>query len=87
MAADEVLTVKELCDLLRVNQSTVYKLVREGSIPAFRVGSEWRFRKDVIMRWMVEKTMHARQVRQAIDSGVNGEIQHRSMQGSRGLKS
>jgi excisionase family DNA binding protein len=63
MAADEVLTMKEICDLLQVNQSTIYKLVRRGSIPGFRVGSDWRFRRDVIERWMTEQSMgtqHAR---------------------------
>ena len=68
----EVLTVKEICDLLQVHQSTVYKLVRQGKIPSFRIGSDWRFRRDVIVRWMVEKSMSAGQVRKIIESGVNG---------------
>jgi excisionase family DNA binding protein len=63
MAADEVLTMKEICDLLQVNQSTVYKLVRRGSIPGFRVGSDWRFRRDVIERWMVELSTDEQQAR------------------------
>ena len=63
MAADEVLTMKEICDLLQVNQSTVYKLVRRGSIPNFRVGSDWRFRRDVIERWMTEQSMGTQQAR------------------------
>ena len=79
----EVLTVKEVCDLLRVHPSTLYKMVRQAKIPAFRIGTEWRFRKDAILRWMVEKSMHARQVRAAVDSSVNGEGQHRRMVGSR----
>lgn len=52
----EVLTVKDVSDLLRVHPSTLYRLVREGRIPAFRVGSEWRFRKEGIVRWMIEQT-------------------------------
>jgi excisionase family DNA binding protein len=63
MAADVVLTMKEICDLLQLNQSTVYKLVRRGSIPGFRVGSDWRFRRDVIERWMVELSMDGQQAR------------------------
>ena len=53
---DEILTVKEVCELLQVHQSTVYKLIKEGRFPAFRIGSDWRFLKDRIMRWMVEQT-------------------------------
>jgi excisionase family DNA binding protein len=57
----EILTVKEICDLLQVHQTTLYKLVREGSIPAFRIGTEWRFRRDLIERWMAEESISALQ--------------------------
>ena len=67
----EVLTVKEICDLLQVHQTTVYKLVRQGRIPSFRIGTDWRFRKDLIESWMAEKSMSAGQVRKVIESGVN----------------
>jgi excisionase family DNA binding protein len=51
-----VLTLKEICEMLRVNPTTVYKMVRQGRIPAFRVGSDWRFRADEIVHWMAENT-------------------------------
>jgi excisionase family DNA binding protein len=57
MALDrEILTVKEVGEALRVHPSTLYRLVREGRIPAFRVGSDWRFRKEGIVRWTVDQT-------------------------------
>jgi excisionase family DNA binding protein len=57
MADDHnILTVKEICEILRIHPSTVYKLIRQGKIPGFRIGSEWRFRKDVIMRWMDQRS-------------------------------
>jgi excisionase family DNA binding protein len=55
-ADDEVLTVKEVCELLRVGQSTLYSLIKQGKIPSFRIGKDWRFRTDVIVRWMAEQT-------------------------------
>jgi putative molybdopterin biosynthesis protein len=54
-ANSEVLTVKEISDLLRLRPSTVYKMIRQGRIPCFRsdqIGNDWRFRKDVIERWI-----------------------------------
>jgi excisionase family DNA binding protein len=76
MATDhEVLTLKELCDLLRVHPSTVYKLLREGKIPSFRIGSEWRFRRDVILGWMSEKS---ESIQTFVHSGVNGGTRRRS---------
>jgi excisionase family DNA binding protein len=52
----QVLTVKEVCDLLRVHPTTLYKLIRAGKIPSFRVGSDWRFQQDLIERWMAEES-------------------------------
>ena len=45
---NEVLTVKELGKLLRVQSITIYKLIRQDKIPRFRVGNEWRFRTDAV---------------------------------------
>jgi excisionase family DNA binding protein len=57
MASDhEILTMKEVCELLRVDRSTIYRLIRLGKIPSFRIGKDWRFRKEGIERWMVEQT-------------------------------
>ena len=67
----EVLTVKEVCKILRVHPSTVYKLTRQGRIPSFRVGTEWRFRADQIERWMAEKSMYVYLARNVIELGVN----------------
>jgi excisionase family DNA binding protein len=58
MASDhEILTIKEIGDLLRLHPSTIYKLTKKGKIPSFRVGSEWRFQRDQIERWMAEQTI------------------------------
>ena len=87
MADDQdVLTVKEVCDLLQVHPSTLYKMVRQSKIPSVRVDIDWRFRKDAILRWMAEKSTHAQQVRAAVNSRVNREGQHRRRLGSRGPK-
>ena len=67
----EVLTAKEVCALLQIHPSTFYKLTRQGKIPSFRVGTDWRFRTELIERWMAEKSMYVRLARNVIESGVN----------------
>jgi excisionase family DNA binding protein len=53
MALDnEILTVKEVSELLKVQDSTVYRMIREGRIPAFKIGSDWRFQKDQVVHWL-----------------------------------
>jgi excisionase family DNA binding protein len=58
---DEILTVKEVCGILQIDKTTLYKLVKKGRIPAFKIGSEWRFRTDEVVRWMAEQTKGAPQ--------------------------
>ena len=48
---DQILTVPEVADLLRVHPSTIYRLLREKKIPAFKVGSDWRFNLSAIDKW------------------------------------
>ena len=40
---DEVMTAREVADLLRMPTSTVYELARKGLLPASRLGRTWRF--------------------------------------------
>jgi len=50
----KVMTVKELSSYLRVHPSTIYKLLRRGELPGFRIGTDWRFNAEVIDRWCLE---------------------------------
>jgi len=50
-----MLTVRELAGYLRVHQTTVYRLLREQKLPAFRVGAAWRFNRQEIERWMTHE--------------------------------
>ena len=50
-----VLTVRELAAYLRVHQTTVYRLLRQQKLPAFRVGADWPFNRAEIERWMIDE--------------------------------
>ena len=56
MAKDssQIMTVEEVAAFLKLSKITVYKLVKKGQIPGFRVGNSWRFRKDKILEKMAE---------------------------------
>lgn len=47
----ETYTVEEVASSLKLHPYTVRRLAREKKIPAFRVGGQWRFRKDEIDKW------------------------------------
>jgi excisionase family DNA binding protein len=44
----KVMTVGELSAYLHVHRSTIYRLVKRHEIPAFRIGSDWRFNIEAI---------------------------------------
>jgi excisionase family DNA binding protein len=45
---DGMLKTDEVAKLLRVSISTVYHLRKQGKIPAFRVGGDFRFKREAI---------------------------------------
>jgi excisionase family DNA binding protein len=47
----KVMRVKELAEYLKVHPSTIYRLVKGNAIPAFRIGSDWRFNLEEIDKW------------------------------------
>ena len=56
----ELMTVAEVADYLRVTEKTVYRLLRRGSIPATRVGRQWRFKKASIDEWLHKSSLGTR---------------------------
>jgi excisionase family DNA binding protein len=55
MPSDEFLTAQEVAVYLRIPPTTVYKLAREGTIPGFKIGRHWRFRRDAVLKWIEGK--------------------------------
>jgi excisionase family DNA binding protein len=51
----EVMTLREASEYLGISPDTLYKYLSEKSIPAFKLGNRWRFKKDLLDRWMERK--------------------------------
>ena len=54
--SSEILTAKQVADYLHIHPLTVHRYAREGKIPAFKIGTDWRFHKKYIERWIKQKT-------------------------------
>ena len=50
--AVEVLNLDETADFLRVSNQTIYNMIRDGRIKAYKVGREWRFLRQDILSYM-----------------------------------
>jgi excisionase family DNA binding protein len=46
---DEILTASQVANLLQLHPRTVYKLVKQGSLPGRKFGGGWRFNKSEII--------------------------------------
>ena len=51
-AVPRIMTAKEVADYLRCHISTVYRLAKNGKLPGFRLGADWRFREDALQNWL-----------------------------------
>ncbi len=47
--APKILTSREVAALLRIDLDTLYRAIRRGDVPAYRVGRQWRFHLDEVM--------------------------------------
>ena len=52
MTSPALLTVAEVADLFRVSSMTVYRLIRNGELPAVRVGRSYRVREDDLQSYL-----------------------------------
>lgn len=52
--AESLLTTAQVARYLKVDKFTVYRLVAQKKIPAFRVGNQWRFRRSMIDAWLLK---------------------------------
>jgi len=49
------LTPQEVSDLLRVSVYTVRRWIKEGDLPAYKVGRGWRIEEDDLNTWLGEQ--------------------------------
>jgi excisionase family DNA binding protein len=44
----DLLTAKQLQDLLRIDRTTIYRMLSDGRLKGIKVGNQWRFPKDAV---------------------------------------
>lgn len=49
------LTIQEVAKRFGVNTTTVYRLVKQGRLPAFKVGNQWRFSQTRLDQWVADR--------------------------------
>ena len=52
LAMDKWLTLEQIAEYLQMSTSSIYKMAQKGKIPAYKVGRQWRFKKEEIDEWI-----------------------------------
>jgi excisionase family DNA binding protein len=66
--SDDIMTVREVAEFLKVTERTIYRLAAESQIPSFKVGGSWRFRRADLVKWMSEQADRAANADRAVDN-------------------
>ena len=65
------MTVEEVANYLRVTEKTIYRLLRQGKIPATKVGNQWRFDTNSIDEWLQRNSVPMKVKRLCLDDKDN----------------
>lgn len=52
----DLLTARDVQDMLQVDRTTIYRMAESGQLPAMRVGKQWRFARADLERWLRAQT-------------------------------
>jgi excisionase family DNA binding protein len=53
MMLEVLLTTEQVANYLKIDKFTVYRLVAQKKLPAFKVGNQWRFKRKLIETWLM----------------------------------
>jgi len=54
--SESLLTLEQVARYLNIDKFTVYRLITQKKIPAFKVGNQWRFKRSMINAWLMAKS-------------------------------
>jgi excisionase family DNA binding protein len=55
---EPLLTIHDLCDLLKVEPAPIYQLTYKGKLPHYKIANRLRFRQSEILAWIDEQRVN-----------------------------
>lgn len=52
---EQLLTLAQVAEMLNLAERTIYVWSQQGKIPAFKLGTAWRYQTDEITAWLESK--------------------------------
>ena len=62
----EILTVQEVCEYLKISKPSLYRYVKAGELPGFKMGKIWKFHRHTIDDWFQKKVVEDTRARSKI---------------------
>ncbi len=53
---ENLLTLEQVAQYLNVDRFTIYRLLAQKQLPAFKVGNQWRFKRKMIDAWLLKNS-------------------------------
>ncbi|MCK5805801.1 MAG: helix-turn-helix domain-containing protein [Lentisphaeria bacterium] len=53
---EDILTIRDVAEYLKVTEKTVYGLAQKRKIPCFKVGGQWRFKREDLEAWIATQS-------------------------------
>lgn len=53
---EDILTIQDVADILKVGTTQVYKIVRTGQLKAFKEGKDWKITKQALIEYVSTKS-------------------------------
>ena len=53
---EQLLTLEQVAEYLNVDKFTVYRLLNDKQLPAFKVGNQWRFKRKLLENWLMKNS-------------------------------
>lgn len=52
---NEILTIEELCGILKIGRNRAYELLERGEIKGFRLGRPWKIPKVAVQEYLLKQ--------------------------------
>lgn len=53
---DDILTIEEVAELLRIGMTQAYRIVRSGSLKGYKEGKDWKIPKQALINYVMEQS-------------------------------
>jgi len=51
----QIMTTKEIAKYLGVHEMTIYRWLKKGVLPGFKIGGRWRSKKDLLDAYLIRQ--------------------------------